>query len=80
MIQTIRGLYGEGRFEAAYAMLDQVVEKYPNEFTVQFRRFIQAVNYEVRQQIAARRRRELPDFAHRRLATAASNRWYPLNT
>jgi hypothetical protein len=31
MIQTIRGLYAEGRFEAAYAMLDQVVEKYPND-------------------------------------------------
>ena len=32
-------------------MLDQVVEKYANEFTGQFRRFIQEHNYEVRQQI-----------------------------
>jgi len=31
MIQAIRGLYNEGRFEAAYAMLDQAVEKYPSD-------------------------------------------------
>jgi len=31
MIQAIRALYSEGRFESAYVMLDQAVEKHPND-------------------------------------------------
>ncbi len=31
MIQTIRALYNEGRYEAAYARLDEALEKYPND-------------------------------------------------